>query len=78
MVKIFFLSSELKTLYTLTSVCIFSLQLSKHFLRCWKGDFAQQSRASTVGDYLFYPYDLNVWFTGDIVGENLMLITNEG
>ena len=36
MVKISFFFSELLTLYTLTSVCIFSLQLSKHFLWCWK------------------------------------------
>ena len=36
MVKISFFFSELLTLYTLTSVWIFSLQLSKHFLWCWK------------------------------------------
>ena len=58
-----FLFSELLTLYTLTSVCIFSLQLSKYFLRGWQGEFAWQSRASTVGNYLFYPHNLNVWFT---------------
>ena len=27
------------TLYTLTSVCIFSILLSIHFLRCWQGEF---------------------------------------
>ena len=38
LVKLYFLFSELLTLYTLTSVCIFSLQLSKYFLRCWEGE----------------------------------------
>ena len=27
------------TLYTLTSVCIFSILFSIHFLRCWEGEF---------------------------------------
>ena len=27
------------TLYTLTSVCIFSILFSIHFLRCWHGEF---------------------------------------
>ena len=27
------------TLYTLTSVCIFSILFSIHFLRCWQGEF---------------------------------------
>ena len=34
------------TLYTLTSVCIFSILFSIHFLRCWQGEFVWQSRAS--------------------------------
>ena len=39
-----------QTLYTLTSVCIFSILFSIHFLRCWQGEFVQQSRACLVGD----------------------------
>ena len=27
------------TLYILTSVCMFSIRFSLHFLRCWKGEF---------------------------------------
>ena len=30
------------TLYNLTSVCIFSLLFSIHFLRCWRGEFNNQ------------------------------------
>ena len=36
------------TLYSITSVCIFSILLSRHFLRLWQGEFVQQSRASLV------------------------------
>ena len=50
----------LSTLYTLTSVCIFSILLSRHFLGFWQGEFVQQSRASLVGDHLLYSHDLNV------------------
>ena len=35
-------------LYTQTSVCIFSILFSIHFLRCWKGEF---SIASFVDDH---------------------------
>ena len=31
--------------YTLTSVCIFSILFSLHFLRCRQGEFVRQSRA---------------------------------
>ena len=31
--------TRIKSLYTLTSVCIFSLLFSIHFLRCWQGEF---------------------------------------
>ena len=30
-------------LYTFTSMYKFSLMLSVHFLRCWQGEFAQQT-----------------------------------
>ena len=73
----------LLTLYTLTSVCIFSILFSIHFQRGWQGEFVQQSRAALVGDHLLhshnfhflYSRDLNVWFRGGIVMRNLMLIT---
>ena len=40
------------TLYSLTSVCIFSMLLPRHFLRFWQGEFVQQSRVSLVDDLL--------------------------
>ena len=39
------------TFYTLTSVCIFSIVFFIHFLRCWQGEFVEQSRATLVGDH---------------------------
>ena len=33
-------------LYTLTSICIFSIRFSIHFLRFWPEEFVSQSRAS--------------------------------
>ena len=45
-------------LYTLTSVCIFSILFSKHFLRCQHGEFVLQSRSCLVGDQLLYSPDL--------------------
>ena len=54
-------------LSTPTSVCIFSILLFMHFLRCWQGEFVWQSRASLVGDHFLYSHDLNVCFRGDIV-----------
>ena len=58
------------TLYTLTSVCIFSILFSIHFQRGWQGEFVSQSRASLVGDHLVYPHDFYDWFRGDIVRRN--------
>ena len=59
------------TLYSLTSVCIFSILLPRHFLRFWQGEFVQQSRASLLGAHLLYPHDLDVWFRVTlIVGRN--------
>ena len=64
------------TLYTLKSVCIFSIQLFIYFLRCWQGEFVYQSKASFVGDHFLYSHDLNMWFRGDIVRRNLMQVTH--
>ena len=33
------INKTLLTLYTLTSVCIFSILFSIHFLKCWMGEF---------------------------------------
>ena len=49
---------------TLSSVCIFSILFSILFLRCWQGEFVQQS---LVGDHFLYSCDLDVWFRGAIV-----------
>ena len=58
------------TLYTLRSVCIFSIMFYIHFLRCWQGDFAEQSRAPVLVDHFLYSHDLNVWFRSEIVRRN--------
>ena len=66
------------TLHTLTLVCLFSLLICLHFLRCWQGEFVQQSRASSVDDLSLHSRDLNVWFRGDIVRRNWILVTVRG
>ena len=48
------------TLYTLTSVCIFSLLFSIYFLRKCHGELVQKSRASLVGDHFPYSHELPV------------------
>ena len=47
-------------LYTLTSVCIFSILFSIHFLGCCQEEFVERSRASLVADHFLYSHDLNV------------------
>ena len=66
------------TLHTLTLVCLFSLLICLHFLRCWQGEFVQQSRASSVDDLSLHSRDLNVWFRGNIVRRNWILVTVRG
>ena len=44
-------SSCILTLYTLTSVCIFSILFSVCFLRCSQGEFGKQCRTSLVSDH---------------------------
>ena len=63
------------TLYSLSSVCKFSLLISTDFLWYLRGEVVQQSRASWVHDHYLYSHGLNVWFRGDIVGRNKMPIT---
>ena len=62
-------------LHTLTSVCKFSTLFFIHFLRCWQGEFVYQSKDSFPGDQFLYSHDLDVWFRGNVVGRNKMLIT---
>ena len=57
-------------LYTLTSVCIFSILFSIHFLRRWQGEFVYQSKALSIGDHFLHSHDLNVGFSGDILRRN--------
>ena len=63
-------SCSLLNLYTLLSVCIFSI----HFLRCWQWELVYQSRASLVGDHFFNSLDLKVLLRGNIVRGNKMLV----
>ena len=61
-----------QTLYTQTLVCTFSFSFlfSIHFLWPWQGDF--------IGDHFFYSRNLYVWFRGNILQINLMLVTLRG
>lgn len=63
------------TLCTLTSVCIFSIPCSIHFLSCSLGEFVQQSRAYLVAGHFLYSCDPRVWFRVDDVTRNWMLVT---
>ena len=40
-----------------------------------QGEFACHSRAFKVGDHFLYSHFLNVWFRGDTVKRNLILVT---
>ena len=64
------LQSKELTLYTLTSVCIFSILFPIHFLGCWQGELVDQSREYLVGDHFLYSHDLTVWCRGYTVGRN--------
>ena len=52
-------SSSLTDPYDLTSVCIFSILFSIHFLRCQQGEFVSHSRALVAAHFL-NTRDLNV------------------
>ena len=70
----FYQEEEVLKINSLTSLCIISILFSTHLPRCWQGEVLYQSRASLVGDHFLYSHNLNVWFRGDIVGRNLMLV----
>ena len=57
-------------IYTLTSVRIFSILFSKHFLRWWQREFLSQSRAYLVADHFLFSRDRNTWFSGYTVRRN--------
>ena len=63
------------TLYTLTSVCILSVLVSIHFLRCWQGEFVYQSREYLVCDHFFYSHNLTMWCKVYTAGRNYILVT---
>ena len=46
------------TLYTLTSVCIFSTQFFIHLLRCLQGEFVNQSNGFFPADHFLNSHDL--------------------
>ena len=69
-------SAQTFTLYPLTSVCIFSILFSIHFLRCWRREFVYRSREYLVGDNFLHSHDVTVWYRGDIVRRNKMLYVN--
>ena len=51
---------NLLTLDIITSVNIFSIIFTIHFLRHCRGEFVEQSRVSLVGDQFLYSCDLSV------------------
>ena len=63
------------TLYNLTSVCIFSILFSIHFLRCWQGELVKTPRALLVADHFLHSRNLNNWLKGWIVKGNWYLVT---
>ena len=60
----------LLTLYTLTSLCIFSTLFSIHFLGSNKENLWNHQRALWVADHFLYSCDLNLLFRGDSVRRN--------
>lgn len=73
-VTVFLISIFYLTLYTLTSVCIFSILISIQFLRHWQEEFVQASGASLVGDRFLYSWDPNLWLPENIVTNDEMLV----
>ena len=61
--------------YTITSVGIFSILFSLHYLGCWQGEVVKPSTFLSC-DHFLYSQDLNVWFRGDIVRRNCMPVTH--
>ena len=65
--------------YTLRPVYVFSILLFIHFFRCWWGEFQCSTiKISSIGDYFLHSHDLNVWFKGDIIRRNYILVTLRG
>ena len=66
------------TLCTLTSVCIFSILFSIHLLRMLTRRICLRIKSFFFGDHFLYSCNLNVWFRGDIVRRNRILVTLRG
>lgn len=70
-----FTTASRLTLYILTSVWIFSILFSVHLLKCWEGEFAEQSRAS----HNSWSFHLFLWLSSLIRGwyheEKFKLVT---
>ena len=62
------------TLYTLTSVYMFSILLLLYFPFYWQGEFVEQSRVSLVGDHFHHSFDLILRFDSNIE-RNYILVT---
>ena len=60
------------TFYTPTSVYIFSILFSMHFLRWWQGEFVEKSRASLGEDHFLHSCDRIVWFMDYMLKRNLI------
>ena len=52
------------TLYTIASVCIFSILFPLHFLKCWKGEFVSQARASAVMVIISFILEILTFYSG--------------
>ena len=46
------------TISIFKSVYTFSILFSIHFLRCWQGEFVEQSKASLAGDHFLYSQEI--------------------
>ena len=66
------------TLCNPTSVCIFSILFSIHLLRMLTRRICLRIKSFFFGDHFLYTCNLNVWFRGDIVRRNRILVTLRG
>ena len=66
------------TLCNPTSVCIFSILFSIHLLRMLTRRICLRIKSFFFGDHSLYSCNLNVWFRGDIVRRNRILVTLRG
>ena len=65
------------TLYTLTSVYMFSILLLFYFPFYWQGEFVEQSRVSLVGDHCDHSFDLILRFDSNIERNYILVILKD-